>query len=85
MVVAIWVEKFQSARITMTPPVFNNAARVVFLVSGREKASALQTVLEGPQEPSRFPARIIRPAPGALVYLADSAAAGQLARPTDET
>src|SRR5207248_9403854 len=34
LVVANWVEKFNTYRVTFTFPVLNNAASVVFLVSG---------------------------------------------------
>jgi 6-phosphogluconolactonase len=81
LVVATWVEKFRAERITMTLPVFNNAERVVFLVSGGDKAPALRSVLEGPDEPNRFPAQAIRPASGSLLFLADRAAAGPEASP----
>jgi 6-phosphogluconolactonase len=45
LVAAPWVETFHTYRITLTPPVLNNAARVIFLVSGEDKASTLQAVL----------------------------------------
>jgi 6-phosphogluconolactonase len=78
LAVANWVEKLQADRITLTPPVFNNAACVTFLVSGEDKAPALQAVLEGPREPQRLPAQLIRPASGRLVFLVDTAAASRL-------
>jgi 6-phosphogluconolactonase len=81
LVVSIWVEKFRAERITMTLPVFNNAARVVFLVSGADKAPALRAVLDGPDEPDRFPAQAIRPESGSLLFLTDRAAAGPVASP----
>ena len=40
-VVAPWVEKFSTFRITLTPPVLNRAAAVLFLAAGEEKADAL--------------------------------------------
>ena len=77
LVMANWVEKFQSYRITLTAPVFNNADLILFLVSGSEKAGALKTVLEGDKEPDRYPAQLIQPSRGASIWFLDrSAAAG---------
>jgi 6-phosphogluconolactonase len=78
LAVAPWVEKLQAYRITLTAPVFNNAACVIFLVSGREKAEALRAVLEGDYQPERFPAQLIRPTHGTLLWLVDRAAASLL-------
>jgi 6-phosphogluconolactonase len=78
LVVANWVEKLQSYRITMTVPVFNNAERIIFLVSGQEKANTLQSVLSRHRESDSYPAQRIRPEHGQLIWLIDTAAAGQL-------
>jgi 6-phosphogluconolactonase len=75
LVIAPWVEKLNTYRITLTPPVLNNAARVIFLISGEEKAETLRTVLQGSYQPERFPAQIIRPANGKLLWLIDQSAA----------
>lgn len=69
------VEKLGAERITLTAPVFNAAANVAFLVSGEEKSPILKAVVEGPFTPRKFPAQLIRPAPGRLVFFADAAAA----------
>jgi 6-phosphogluconolactonase len=87
LVVSTWVGKFFTDRITLTPPVLNNAAGVVFLVSGEDKALALKAVLEGHDEPEQLPAQLIRPAHGRLLWLVDRAAAsllqpGQIRIPT---
>ena len=71
-----WVEKLNSYRITMTLPVLNNAATIVFLVSGEAKASMIHEVLEG--EPSRFPAQAVQPTNGELIWLIDRGAASKL-------
>ena len=42
LVVANWVDKFQSYRITVTLPVLNRAACVMFLASGADKANIVQ-------------------------------------------
>ena len=78
LVVANWVDKFQAHRITLTVPVLNNAAQVIFLVSGQEKAEVLKEILEGDDRPDLLPARLIRPVNGKLLWLVDQAAAGCL-------
>jgi 6-phosphogluconolactonase len=64
-------------RITLTPPVLNHAQRVVFLVSGEDKAPALHAVIEGAREPDRYPAQIVE---GNRLWMVDRAAARLLAR-----
>ena len=77
-VFANWVEKFQTHRITMTVPVLNNAESIIFLVSGEDKAETLKLVLEGERRPKRFPAQMIQPAHGRLLWIIDRAAAREL-------
>jgi 6-phosphogluconolactonase len=77
LVVSNWVAKFQSYRITLTTPVFNNADLVIFLVSGEEKAEPLRIVLEGQPQPELYPSQLIEPTHGKLIWLVDPAAAGQ--------
>ena len=75
LVVANWVDKFKAYRVTLTVPVLNHADLVVFLVGGHEKAEALKEVLQGDRQPDRFPAQLIRPDPGKLLWIVDRAAA----------
>ena len=77
-VIANWVEKFNTARITFTYPVLNQAAGVLFLVSGAEKQDALFQVLRGKPAPEEFPSQAVRPVRGELLWMADQAAAGKL-------
>jgi len=79
LVVSNWVGKLYTDRITLTPPVLNNAARVIFMVHGAEKAPALKAVLEGPYEPAQLPAQLIQPKKGRVVWLADASAGSMLA------
>jgi 6-phosphogluconolactonase len=79
LVVRNWVGKLYSERITLTPPVINNAARVMFMVHGSEKAPALKAVLEGPYEPEQLPAQMIQPKSGKVLWLVDPTAASMLA------
>lgn len=62
-------------RITLTYPVFNAARQVVFLVSGKDKATALKNVIAGQASYRECPAAGIRPLDGALIWLADKDAA----------
>ena len=78
LVVANWVEKFKTHRITMTAPVLNNADTIVIHVSGQQKADILQQILEGDHEPGLLPAQLIRPIHGRLIWLVDQAAASKL-------
>ena len=82
LVVANWVEKFQTHRITMTVPVLNNADTIVFLVSGKDKAEVLQKVLDGDHQPDLLPAQLIQPTHGKLIWLVDQAAASRLSLST---
>jgi 6-phosphogluconolactonase len=83
LVAAPWVAALGTHRITLTPPVLNAADRVVFLVTGSDKAGALAAVLEGPRQPGVYPSQAIAPRPGALVWLVDRAAAARLAAPAE--
>jgi 6-phosphogluconolactonase len=71
LVVANWVEKFQTHRITFTIPVLNNAAAVMFMVSGEEKRPAVEAVLQTNAAPEQFPAKLVRPGSGELIWLID--------------
>lgn len=79
LVAATWVDKLHTYRITFTLPVLNNAALVLFLVSGEEKAPILKTVLQSSRDPQLYPAQAVAPARGRLLWLVDQAAAGSLA------
>lgn len=78
LVAASWVAKLNSYRITLTPPVLNDAAMAVFLVSGASKAAPLHEVLDGIRQPDLYPAQLIAPTHGSLVWLVDRDAAAQL-------
>jgi 6-phosphogluconolactonase len=65
-------------RATMTAPLLNEAAMAVFLVSGASKAATIRAVLNGPRDPNRLPAQLIRTVSGELLWLLDEAAASQL-------
>jgi 6-phosphogluconolactonase len=78
LVVANWVDKMKGSRISVTLPVLNAAAAVAFLVSGTDKAPALHAVLESEAPGEQYPAKLVRPSDGRLIWLIDRAAASQL-------
>ncbi|MBW4442022.1 MAG: 6-phosphogluconolactonase [Plectolyngbya sp. WJT66-NPBG17] len=85
LVAAPWVEELNTHRITLTPPVINNSRKVIFFVTGSEKAATLKTVLEGQYQPDRLPAQIIHPTQGKVVWMVDQAAASSLSTPISST
>ena len=70
------VERLGMRRLTMTLPLLNAAAHVIFLVAGADKAETLRKVLEGP--PGGLPAQKIQPVDGSLSWFLDEAAARKL-------
>jgi 6-phosphogluconolactonase len=75
LVVATYVEKLKTYRISMTLPVLNHAANIFFLVAGESKAGAARDVLRRSRD---LPARRIAPVDGRLVWFLDQAAAAFL-------
>jgi 6-phosphogluconolactonase len=78
LVAAVWVEAQRTWRITLTPPVLDHAATVIFLVSGAAKAPALAAVLDGEPRPELYPAQVVAPVDGRLLWLVDRDAAARL-------
>jgi len=78
LVVANWVEKLKTSRITFTLPVINAARCVAFLVSGIDKAPALHEVFEGNAPGEKYPSKLVVPSEGKLIWFVDRAAASEL-------
>jgi 6-phosphogluconolactonase len=62
-------------RLTLTYKVINQAANIIFLVTGDDKAAAVAQVLTGEQDPGQWPAQGVQPENGRLLWLLDAAAA----------
>ncbi len=73
-VVANWVEKFKSYRITFTFPVINHAAEAMFAVLGSDKAEMLKDVLKNPSR-NLYPSQRVQPENGRLLWVTDEATA----------
>ncbi len=67
-----------SWRLTLTWPVINHASSVFFEIAGADKATVLQEVLMGPQDPERLPSQLIWPSSGILPMVLDQASAALL-------
>lgn len=78
-----WVKAFflpaqDMYRITLTAPVVNDAACVLFLTTGANKALTLKSVIEGTYDADKFPSQLIRPQDGELHWFVDEAAASAM-------
>jgi 6-phosphogluconolactonase len=80
-VAAPWVPHLKAYRITLTPPALLDARRIVMLVAGAQKAGAVKAAIEGPEDPDRWPAQLLRPAGDVVEWLIDRAAARALSSP----
>lgn len=71
-------------RVTVTLSVINHADVVLFLVAGADKAGIVRDVLEPPalgtnqHQGSPYPAALVRPSAGRLLWFLDAAAAREL-------
>ena len=84
LVMPVTVPKPPPARLTFTPRILNAARHVLFLVTGTEKAEALQAVLEGSYQPDEYPAQLLQSARGEVTWMLDEAAASKLGERKEE-
>jgi len=77
-VVANYVPKLDTWRITLTAPAINAGRNVVFMVEGESKAQPLYEVLKGDYRPQELPSQLIAPVDGRLVWMVDESAAALL-------
>jgi 6-phosphogluconolactonase len=78
VVVAHYVEKLRTHRLTLTLPVLNHGAELVFLVSGDNKAEMVKQILAGDRKPPPLPAARVRPSSGRLIWMVTQDAAALL-------
>lgn len=70
------VDQVDAWRLTLTPPVIEQAHAILFLITGADKAAMLQTVREGAYQPDLYPAQLARDH-ARVTWLIDAAAAGK--------
>jgi 6-phosphogluconolactonase len=78
LVRAVFAQSQGMWRVTMTPKLINLGRTVAFAVEGAGKADILASVLEGPVDATKYPAQIVNPSSGRLLWLVDELAAGML-------
>ncbi len=79
-VVSVYIQKLKVHRLTLTLPVFNHAAQIIFLVAGPEKAQILRGLSTRYQKQTPPPFRLIKPHRGKAVFFLDKSAASLLTR-----
>lgn len=77
-VTAPWVGDLMAHRITLTLPVINNARKIIFLVSGTDKAEVVQKIISPVQVKDRLPAQRVEAINGSVIWYLDRAAATRL-------
>lgn len=77
-VIATLQPQTRQQRITLTLPVLNHSVRVLFLVTGKEKAAAVARVLNEQTARAELPAQKVRPANAVVEWLIDKAGAANL-------
>ncbi|MEO5642618.1 MAG: 6-phosphogluconolactonase [Bacteroidia bacterium] len=75
---AIYLKDQNMFRITMTAPLINNSRVILFLVTGKEKAETVKSVLEGAYLPEHYPAQLITNKTAELNWFMDKDAASLL-------
>ena len=80
LVKEVFVAAQKMFRITMTANLINQASNIIFLVAGEGKAEILNTVLNAPYHPEKYPAQLIQPADGNLFWFVDTKAATLLSK-----
>lgn len=78
LAVPVYLEKPNWNRVTLTLPVLNNAAQIVFLVSGLSKANIIHEILAKERKKERYPAALVNPSRGHITWLIDQEAAAKL-------
>jgi len=74
----VFVEKLDTTRISLTPEIINQAARIVFLIGGKNKADVLQEVITGDFNPEKLPSQLVIRSGADITFFLDEGAASEL-------
>ncbi|HWF46161.1 MAG TPA: 6-phosphogluconolactonase [Bryobacteraceae bacterium] len=75
---SVYSKPAHNYRVTLLPGVLLAAKRTVILAAGPDKASPLKDVLEGPEDPFRYPCQIATRGSNSAVWFVDRAAVGHM-------
>jgi 6-phosphogluconolactonase len=75
---AVWVPQLHVWRITLTPGAILESDRILVLVAGRNKATAVHAALDAPLDTSTSPAQLLRAAGDRVAWFLDRPAASRL-------
>lgn len=78
LVAANFVDKLNAHRLTLTLPVLNNAANILFLITGASKTAIVEELLGVTPRTANYPAAKILPRDGKLTWMITREAAGNL-------
>jgi 6-phosphogluconolactonase len=78
LVKEVFIKELDMFRISFTASLINNAAHILFLVTGNEKADILKTIFSGKKDPEKYPVELIKIKKGKPDWFLDKAAASQL-------
>lgn len=78
MVKEVYLAEKKTYRVSFTVPIINNAKHVLFLVTGKEKASVIARLFSKPVKKNILPAQLVKPVKGDLLWFLDKPAASLL-------
>jgi 6-phosphogluconolactonase len=78
LAIPVYLGEPSKNRITLTLPVLSNADQILFLAAGPSKAGVLSEILRDGEKRKWFPAGLVRPAHGNMMWLIDQEAARKL-------
>ena len=65
-------------RITATGRLINNSSKIYYIVTGKGKASIVSAIVEGKSGSENYPASMVNPGSGHIVWMLDTEAASRL-------
>jgi 6-phosphogluconolactonase len=75
---SVYSKPAHNYRVTLLPGVLLAAKRTVILAAGPDKAGPLKDVLDGPEDPFRYPCQIATRGSNSAVWFVDRAAVGHM-------
>ena len=78
LVKQVYLEGKNMYRVSFTFPLINYSKHILFLVTGKEKSSIVKKIFTKPGKKPVYPAQLVKPVKGKLIWYLDSSAASQL-------